>query len=178
MSISEFYVQLAGALGYFFMANSYFNKQKKHLLIVQIISNIFLTIHYYFLSGITGAICDIVCIVSDTIIYFCDKHKFKNKGLLAVLLIIFLFVVCFGTLYITKSSFGYQEVFPVFATCLVISSLVTDSKDTIRLVGLIIAACWLGYAIIFGSIAGIAFEIVIIVATIASYIREKIAKNN
>ena len=175
MEMSELYVQLFGVFGYFFMANSYFNKEKKHLLKVQILSNIFLALHYYYLSGIAGAICDIVCIVSDTIIYFFDKHKCKNKGLLAILLIVFLLVVCFGTLFFTKSGFGYQEIFPIFATCLVISSLVTDNKDTIRLVGLVVAACWLGYGIIFNSIAGIVFEVIIIIATTASYFREKLA---
>ena len=37
MEMSDFYVQLFGVFGYFFMANSYFNKEKKILLKVKMI---------------------------------------------------------------------------------------------------------------------------------------------
>ena len=178
MSITEFYIQFIGALGYFLLANSYFSKEKKKLLIIQIASNIFLAIHFYFLSGIAGAICDIVSVISDTIIYVCDKKKVKNKVLLTIILIAFLFLSCFGTLYLVHSPFTYKEVFPIFATCMILVSLISNSKSFIRIVGLIAAICWLVYGIICGSVAGIFFEIVIIISTIASYIKGKLTEND
>ena len=119
MGLPTIVVQLIGASGYFFLANSYFNKEKGKLLIVQIVANFLLSLHYFLLAGIGGAICNIVCIFADI-------------------------------------------------------SLVTDSKNIIRIIGLVAAICWLIYGIIFSSYAGIVFEIIIITSTIASYIREKI----
>jgi hypothetical protein len=173
MEINEAVIQFIGAMGYFFLANSYFNKDKAKLLLVQIVSNCFLAVHFYLLAGIGGAICDIVCIVSDTVIFLHDKYKLNKKKLVATLLFIFLFSACIAVMLITNSQFTYKELFPIIATCFIIGSLLSDNKNVIRIVGLVAAICWLIYGIIYYSFASIVFEIIIIVATILSYIREK-----
>ncbi len=174
MELSSITIQLIGALGYFFLANSYFNKEKGKLLIVQIVSNFLLSVHFFLLAGIGGAICNMVCIFADIVIYFHDKYIGRRKVLLASLLIVFLLVTFFATLHLSNETFTYKELIPIFATSMIIISLVTDSKNIIRLIGLIAAVCWLVYGIIFQSYAGIAFEVIIITSTIASYIREKV----
>ena len=53
--------------------------------------------------------------------------------------------------------------------------ILSNSKNFIRIVGLLAAICWLVYGIICGSVAGTFFEIVIIISTIASYIKGRTA---
>jgi len=173
MDQADVQIQLVGAFGYFFLANSYFNKNKNMILNMQIVANVFLAIHYFCLSGIVGAVCDVVSIVANTIIYFFNKNNCKNKQLLAELLILFLIISCFITLFILKKPITIHEVFPVIATIMVILSFVTNSKNVIRGIGLIVAVCWLIYGFIFGSYSAIIFEILIILSTIISHFREK-----
>ena len=174
MEMSPLVIQTFGAIGYLLLANSYFSKKKDHLLIVQIISNVFLTIHYLFLAGLAGAICDIVCIVAGILIYLHDKFELNKKKLLAVFLILLMVVSVYITFKLTNTPFSLKEIFPMFATIMIVVSLVSNSKNIIRLVGLIAAICWLIYGIVFGSIAGIIFEIIIIASTLISYIRGKL----
>ncbi len=173
MEINEIVNQCIGALGYFLLAISYFSKEKSKLLIVQIVSNVFLATHFYLLSGIAGAICDIVCIITDIIIFLNDKRKFINKKLLVVVLIVLLFSIYFSTLYFTNSTFTLKELFPITATCMIVVSLVSDNKNLIRLIGLLAALCWLVYGIVKHSYASSVFKIIIILSTIISYSREK-----
>ena len=172
MELSVFINQSIGALGYFLLANSYFNKKKSRLLIVQLFANILLAIHFYYLAGLAGAVCDIVCIFVDIIIYLYDKHKGKHKVILAILLILSLFIVYLFTLKMTGGLFTFEELFPLFATCIIVVSLVSSNKNLIRLIGLIAAICWLVYGIIHTSYASMVFELIIIISTIASYFRE------
>lgn len=174
MSTWEWEVQMVGVLGYFLLANSYFSKEKEKLLRIQIICNMLLTIHFYCLAGIGGAICNILCLIADIIIFISDKKAVKRKDILALSLIIASVVIFAVTLKLTNTPFSYKEIFPIFATSLIIASLVSDSKNVIRIVGLIAAICWLAYGIIFHSYAGIFFEVIIILSTIISYVREKI----
>ena len=173
MEFSPLVIQLFGAIGYLLLANSYFSKKKERLLIVQIISNVFLTIHYLFLAGLAGAICDIVCIFAGILIYLHDKFNLNLKKALAVVLVLIMVISVFITFKLTNTSFSFKEIFPMFATIMVVVSLVSNNKNLIRLVGLVAAICWLVYGIVFGSIAGIIFEIIIIASTLISYIRGK-----
>ena len=173
METKDIINQVIGAIGYLLLANSYFNKSKAGLLAVQIVSNIFLTIHFYLLSGIAGAICNVVCLISDIVIFICDKKQVKKKTLIAIVLIALLFISSFATLHLTGTVFTYKEAFPIFATSIIILSLISDSKSFIRIVGLLAAICWLVYGIIFHSFAGIVFETIIIISTILAFIKGK-----
>ena len=66
-------VQFIGAIGYTLLALSYFKKEKKQILFTQIFAYIMFTIHYYLLSGFTGAICNFVGLLSLITIYCSQK---------------------------------------------------------------------------------------------------------
>ena len=76
--MNMFLIQFIGAIGYGLLGYSYFKKEKKQILYIQIISYIFFTIHYYLLNGITGAVCNFIGLFALLSIYLCDKYKYKN----------------------------------------------------------------------------------------------------
>ena len=80
-------IQLIGCIGYSLLAASYFKKEKNKILYMQIIAYIMFTIHFYLLSGITGAICNAIGLVALIVIYLFEKNKWKNKNLIAWLFI-------------------------------------------------------------------------------------------
>ena len=74
--INTLLVQGVGAIGYTILALSYFKKEKRQILYMQIIAYIFFVIHYYLLNGITGAICNLIGLFALVTIYLFEKYQF------------------------------------------------------------------------------------------------------
>lgn len=160
-------IQLIGAIGYTILAFSYFYKEKKDIVFIQIFSMIALSIHFYLLNGITGAICNIINSIALIIIYFFEKYNLKNKKLLILITIPLLILI---------SLFTYENLFsilPIIAVSIVLISFLLSNENVIRIVGVISAICWLIYAIIYKSYVAIFFEIIIIISTIIAFLKNK-----
>lgn len=146
--------QIIGGIGYSLLALSYFKKEKKQILFMQIVAYISFTIHYYMLSGMTGAICNLIGLVALIIIYLFDKYKVKNKKLLTIGMIPFVVAIALITF---KDVFSF---FPIIASVIVILSFISDNERIIRIIGVISALCWLLYAVVYKSYVAIAFEVI------------------
>lgn len=163
-------VQVIGGIGYGLLALSYFKKEKKEILFIQIISYIMFTIHYYLLSGITGAICNLIGLFGLVAIYLCDKYKSKKKTIISSIFIVALLVI---------NILNFQNVFSIFpliASIIVIISFLVDDENIIRGIGLISAVCWLIYAIAYGSIIGIIFEVATLIGVFIAFVKNKKTK--
>ena len=145
-------IQLIGAIGYSLLALSYFKKNKKNILFMQIFAYIFFIIHYYLLNGITGAICNIIGLLALVALYLFDKYKLKNKLLVAIFFILLLFVVNIITFQ------NIYSIFPMIALTIVIISFLVDDENVIRFVGIIAGVSWLLYSIVYKSYVSIIFE--------------------
>ena len=146
-------IQLIGCIGYSLLTASYFKKEKNKILYTQIIAYIMFTIHFYLLSGITGAICNAIVLVALIVIYLFEKNKWKNKNLIAWLfigIIIIINIVTFQNIF---------SIFPMIGSVIVIISFLMNNENYIRGIGIISAICWLIYAV----------EVIIILGTIISY---------
>lgn len=158
-------VQFIGAIGYTLLALSYFKKEKKQILFTQIFAYIMFTIHYYLLSGFTGAICNFVGLLSLITIYLFDKYKLKNKKIMAMVLIILIIVINISTFQ------NMYSIFPMIASVIVIISFITDNEEAIREIGVMSAVCWLIYAIVYKSYTGIVFEVITLIGVCAAVIK-------
>ena len=158
-------IQFIGAIGYAILAASYYKKEKRKILFMQIIAYVMFTIHYYLLSGLTGAICNLIGLFALFIIYLFDKYEWKNKNLVSyffILLLIIINIITFQNIY---------SIFPMIASVIVIVSFLMNSEDYIRGIGLISAVCWLIYAIVYKSYIAIAFEIFTLIGTLVAFIK-------
>ena len=159
--------QIIGAIGYSILASSYFRKQKKDILLMQIVAHVLFTVHYYMLDGITGAVCNVLGLIALFIIYLFDEYKFKNKKLL---------VICMIPFVVGISMITYKDIFslfPIVASVTAIVSFTTDKEQLIRIIGIICAVCWLIYAIVYGSYAAIIFEVVTLIFIIMAVFKNK-----
>lgn len=157
MDINMIITQFIGAIGYGTLALSYFKKNKKEILFMEIIAYIFFTIHYYLLNGITGAICNLIGLFALISIYLFDKYKLKNKYLVSIFFVIILLIiniVNFQNIY---------SIFPMIASTIVIISFLSNDENKIRIVGVISAICWLIYAIVYKSYIAIIFEVITLI---------------
>ena len=158
-------IQFIGAIGYATIAASYFRKEKRQILFMQIISYIMFTIHYYLLSGITGAICNAVGLCALLLIYIFEKYKWKYKTLVAYFFVAILLII---NIMAFQNAFS---VFPMIASTIVIISFLTNDEGYIRGVGLASAVCWLIYAIAYKSYIAIVFEVVTLIGTIVAFVK-------
>lgn len=164
--MKDLLIQMIGGIGYFLLALSFYKKEKKEILIMQVISYIFFTIHYYLLNAITGTMCNILGLISLVIIYYLSG-KNKNKKTIVLIMIPILLIISLLT---------YQNIFSIFPIIAVIISLlsfINDNENIIRFIGIISAIGWLIYAIVYHSYVAIIFEIFIIISTVIAYIKNK-----
>ena len=164
------FIQGIGAIAFCALSLSYFKKEKKQILFIQIIAYIFFTIHFYLLNGITGAICNFIGLITLITIYIFDKYKLKNKILVSIFFILILLVVNiieFQNLY---------SIFPLIALTIVIISFIKNNEDDIRLIGVVSAICWLIYAIVYKSYVSIVFESVTLISIFSAFVKNELNK--
>ena len=158
-------IQGIGAIGYTLLALSYFKKEKKQILFMQIISYVFFVIHYYLLNGITGAICNLIGLFALVAIYVFEKYKLENKILVSAFFIVLLLIINIASFQ------NIYSIFPMVASSIVIISFLENNENDIRGIGLLAAICWLVYAIAYKSYIAIAFEVITLIGTIAAFIK-------
>ena len=159
--------QIVGIIAFGLLSYSYFKKEKKQILFLQILAYIAFTIHYYLLSGITGAVCNILGLIALVIIYLCDKHQYKNKKVLIIGMI---------PIIVTISLITYQDIFsifPILASSLTIASFLTSKERIIRGIGITSAVCWLVYAVVLHSIVSIVFEIITLIFVTSAFVKNE-----
>lgn len=171
MDINMFMIQLIGGIGYFLLAISYFSKNKKDILIIQIFAYIGFTIHYYLLDAITGSMCNFIGLIIFLIMYAFSNNKNKNKEKILIMITIPALVII--------SALTYQDIFsifPIIASIISTISFLSNDENKIRFIGIISAICWFIYAIVSKSYAAIIFEIIIISSTIIAFLKNKKTK--
>ena len=114
--------QILGAIGYSLLAYSFFKKEKKQILYIQILAYIGFTTHYILLNALTGTICNIIGFIALILIYIFSNDE-KKKRILVLILIVLL---------ILMSILSYENIFSLFPVmaCLVTfaSFLYKESK--------------------------------------------------
>ena len=150
-------IQFIGAIGYGTLALSYFKKEKKQILFMQIIGYIFFTIHYYLLNGITGVICNLIGLLALIAIYVFEKYKLKNKFFISMVFVSLLLIINIMTFQ------NFYSIFPMIASIIAILSFLEDNENIIRGIGVIAAVCWLVYAIAYKSYIAIIFEVITLI---------------
>ena len=162
--------QFLGAIGYSLLALSYFKKEKKEILYVQILAYIGFTTHYFLLEALTGTVCNILGFIALILIYLLSEDKKKKKSLVIILI----------PILIVMSYLSYENIFsifPVFGCLMTFNSFLSNSTNRIRFLGIISALCWLVYAIVYVSYSAIIFEIIIVIATTIAYFKNYSSNN-
>ncbi len=159
-------IQIIGGIGYFLLALSFYKKEKKEILLMQVIAYIFFTIHYYLLNAFTGTICNILGLISLLIIYYCSiKNKKKDK------IVLIMIPILLGISILTYQNI--YSIFPIISIIISLLSFINDDENIIRIIGIISAIGWLIYAIVYHSYVAIAFEIFTIISTVIAYLKNR-----
>lgn len=163
--------QILGTIGYSLLAYSFFKKEKKQILYVQILAYIGFTTHYILLGALTGTVCNILGFIALILIYLIGDNKERKKVLVSLLipLLILMYIVSYENIY---------SLFPVAACLITFISFLSKEENIIRFIGIISGVLWLVYGIIYVSYSAIVFELVVVIASTVAYIKNRKNTNN
>lgn len=153
-----FLVQMIGFIAWVLLTVSYWQKRKINLVFFQIIAYILYAIHFAFLDGFTGALCNIVGIIFLILILI--KEKFNKRFYWAFFLIILLYF-CVGI----SCYDGFYTILPVVACVIPLISNWQKNTIVIKVGGIIGSLCWIVYGLNVASYSTLITEIIFIIST-------------
>lgn len=156
---------------YILICTTYFLRNRRKILITNIIAHIFQAGSFLLLNGLTGVAMNIVYIIRDSFFAIDDKNR-KNNNLNKrdyIILSIFISII------IILAIFTYSDWSSLLsAVATIISTIAIWQKNTkyYKLLGIPVSMAWLGYYIFLQSIFAIVLESILLVSTITGYIFE------
>ncbi len=155
------WAQLIGLIGFTFLLVSFWFKQKKQIIFVQIIANGFLAIHYYMLNAMSGGIICLITVIRNIFLY--DKKDKKT---------VVFYGIIFSMIYVLIGMIMYDGIvslIPTIATIFFTYLLLKEDPNDIRLGTILVSIMWVVYNVFVDSYVGVINEVILIVSTFAAY---------
>ena len=162
---NDLLIQTLAIVALLAFAGSFHARNRKEILLWQILSLFFWTTHYFLLGAFAGAL--LVGVNGLLTVLFLFKHK---KNWLSSSWILFL-AICGLSI---STFFTWQGYYDLFALCGVVAIVVAkwqDQPKKIKLISIIAGGFWILYDIFVGSWGGIFTESIITISIIISLVR-------
>jgi len=173
MTTREIIGQIIGIFGVVLTFLSYQMKAKKTLLLLQLLGITLISIQYFMINALSGAVLNVVCLIRTLFFYFTEERIKNQKLKTYVFPLLFAGLVCvFGAL----SWEGWYSI--LLLICLAINSFCIGACNPQNLRKSLLFTCTLAliYNVIVFSIGGMLNEIVSIISAIIGIIRYKTEK--
>lgn len=167
MNILYIISQIMTIIMFFFFGLSYYLKNRKQVLIANIMAQLFQVGATLLLKGFTGALMSLVMLLSYNTMY--ADHVFKRKGSIKRSVIILATSIFFVILITLLSYSGYASILAAIATIIFLFGLWQKNLKRYKVYGIIGAILWLLYYNYLKSIFGVILETMLIISTIISY---------
>ncbi len=160
--------QLLIIVVYIFICLSYFLKDRKKILLTNIMAHISQAGSFYLLNGMTGVAMNAVYTIRD--VYFVIDNNKKSSVLKEYIVLAVLLLITFCFAIFTYN--GLASLLSVLAT--IVSTIAIWQKNIkyYKLLGIPSSILWLGYHIYLRSIFAIILESILLIFIIVSYIKE------
>jgi hypothetical protein len=164
--------QILGVIAFLFAISSFQMKTQKRLVLLQIISTTFFTVHFLLLEALAGALFNLIGILR-AIVFF---HRGKNRFFDSVLWVFFFSALSLGVCIYTWDNAGFLTLLPfVGMVCTTVAFYITDAKLT-RLISFPSSPAWLIYNAFQGSLGGILTECVAMCSIVIGFLRHDIKR--
>ena len=172
MDLINLAIQGVGVIAYILVGYSFYKKEKKQILFIQILANIVFGIHYYLLNAVSGAISSLLSAIMLVLIYVYSNKAKERQRRVSIISMIILTIIAISTYE------NIFSVFPIIAIAIAAMSFTLKDEDVIRKIGVVAAALWLVYGTLCKSYSAMIFETIIIITTIIAIIKNKKVKAN
>lgn len=147
--------QVLGIIAWIFMLLSYYKKNTKKIIYVQLLGTICYLLNYVFLGAYAGTIIIIIELIRDYLYYKKTNNKFK------VFLIFLPIYLIMG--YITKNN--WVELVPIIASFIEAYSLTHTRKEVVA-IAVLVYILWIFYDIEVLSITGAITDVIVVISNI------------
>lgn len=158
---SMLWIQLIGLFGFAFVILSFWFKEKKQIIFMQIIANVFLSIHYYLLGAMSGGLICLVTVIRNMFLY----NKEDKKTIIFYGIIFSIIFILVGMLMYD----GFVSLIPIIATIFYTYLLLKEDPNDIRLGNVLVSFMWMIYNLFVNSYIGIINEAILIITNAAAY---------
>lgn len=175
MTAIEIIAQLIGLIGVGVIFLAYQMKVRKMLLLFQMLGIALLSIQYFMINALSGAVLNVVCLIRTLFFYFAEEKLHNDKRKIYGFSIFFAVLVCvFGVL----SWEGWYSI--LMLICLAVNSFCTGVCNPQNFRKSLLFTCVLAliYNVIVFSIGGMLNETVSIVSAVIGIIRFNKEKTN
>ena len=149
--------QVLSILGLIAMVLSYQMKERKHLLWLQLVSNLFFAVSYFLLDAKTGAVLSLVNVARCVVFMNRDRKWGQSR----IWLYVFLAAAVIGG---ALSWEGPRSLLIIAATVLLTLALYSENMAFMRKIFLICPLIYIVYNILSGSIGGIGNDVFCLVS--------------
>lgn len=159
-------------INYILLGVTYYLKDRKAILLVNILSAISMAIAYIFLGAYTGLAMCAIAIMRNLIFILDEKKNGKSDKILKKDIIILVALYFFTVILAIITYNGIGSLLSVFATLVFTYAVWQKQTKIYKILGVPTSTLWVCYNIYIKSIAGICLECVILICSIIGYILE------
>lgn len=163
------FYQLIGFGALIFMGLSYWQNDKRTILLWQVVANLIFAIHYTLLHACSGALCSFFQIV--VLLLFLLQEKFNWSKLVTAIPIVAVFLLIAVVTYETPVT-----VLPIVASLAALLPFFQSRRRVIQVAGIASGLSWLVYVIAVRSYSGMVTESVLTIITAASLLKKETRK--
>ena len=171
MTVQYIISQVFTIISYILLAKTYHVKNRKTILILNILIQMLFAVAYICLGAWTGLAMALVAIVRN-VIFIIDENKKgkKEKGKMNkidVIVLVVVYIISIISAILTYDSFF--SLLPVIATMIYTYAVCQKNIKIYKLLGIPIEILWIGYNIYIKSIFGIILEIIMLINCFTAY---------
>lgn len=163
------FYQLIGFGALIAMGLSYWQNDKRTILLWQVVANLIFAIHYTLLHACSGALCSFFQIV--VLLLFLLQEKFNWSKLVTAIPIVAVFLLIAVVTYETPVT-----VLPIVASLAALLPFFQSRRWVIQVAGIASGLSWLVYVIAVRSYSGMVTESVLTIITAASLLKKESRK--
>ena len=163
-------IQLFGVLGSLFMVLSFWQKNKKNMLIFLMFDNLFYIVQYILLGALSGAIVNVIGFFRVLLFRKIEKNNNSKSNLILCIILL---------LYIVSGIFTYSGInslILIFVSIFYSFVLWQDKPSQIRIGSIIMLLIWCIYNIGVGAYASAIFDGILFILAFISFIKIDILK--
>ena len=162
--------QVFAATAMSFLGTSYFVKDKKRVLILNIFCSIFFALEYFFLDAYAASIINLLNLIRIPWFYFDDKY---NKKDYVSLIVISLIVICCG-IWTYRI---WPDILIIVQGVLFTYSIWQKNVAVYRWIAPFSSGLYVAYNILYVNYLGILFESTLMIVAIIAVVKMYVGKN-
>ena len=159
--------QAIGALALILSLISFQMKERRTILLFQMLASLSCAVSLIMLGGIAGGILDVIAFSRTLVFSLSDRYKWAGSKI--CLFSYFALIIAVGIL--TWESGSIATLFAILGTLLSTLALFMKSERNIRLISLLVAPPWIAYNLIYSSCFGILNELIAMTSIIIALFR-------